>query len=106
LTKTFSPPRIVVTGTATLTLSVTNPNTIPLIGVVISDTLPAGLVIANPVGFSATGPCIAGISGVSPGSGAFTYSLAPLAAGMTCTFSVNVTANTAGEKTITATVTS
>uniref|UniRef100_Q01RJ1 Conserved repeat domain n=1 Tax=Solibacter usitatus (strain Ellin6076) TaxID=234267 RepID=Q01RJ1_SOLUE len=106
LTKSFGAPNIIITLGTTLTLSVTNPNSIPLSGVVINDTMPAGLVIATPDGFSATGPCVAGINGIFGGSGAFSYSLAPMAAGATCTFTVNVTGTTAGVKNNTATVAS
>lgn len=104
LTKSFSPSLIPINGTSTVTLSVTNPNTVALNGVVIHDALPSNLAIANPDGFSATGPCTAGISGISAGSTAFTYSLAPMAAGVTCTFNANVVATTNGTATNTATV--
>ncbi len=96
IAKAFGAASIVVNGTTALTFTLTNPNTATaLTGVGISDTLPAGLVVATPNGLAnacgGTVTAVAGtgslglVSGVLPMSGA-------------CTVSLNVTGVTAGTK--------
>src|SRR5262249_33427804 len=104
--KECSPASILLNAQRQLTFSVTNPNTIPLNGVGISDTFPQDVKIVSPIGFSATGPCAAGLAGFAVGSGPIAISLSPMAPGVTCTFSATVPPATAGTKNNTATVTS
>jgi hypothetical protein len=78
-------------GTTTLSFTIENPNaTVALNGVAFIDTLPAGLVVATPNGLN--GSCGGGIITATPGSGSISLTGAMLAAGASCTFSVNVTA--------------
>ncbi len=92
-------------GTATLTFTVTNPNTATtLTNIGFTDTLPANLTVASPNGL--TGGCLAVAGSVSaagnatatPGNG--TISITGLGLNTTstksCTFSVNVTGTAAG----------
>jgi uncharacterized repeat protein (TIGR01451 family) len=87
---------IVPGGTTTLSFTIDNPNgTVALNGVAFIDTLPAGLVVATPNGL--TGSCGGGIITATPGSGSISLTGAMLAAGASCTFSVNVTATISNE---------
>ncbi|QPC81940.1 DUF11 domain-containing protein [Phototrophicus methaneseepsis] len=96
LDKIFSPNPILAGGTSTLTFKVTNPNPNTAIsGVAFTDNLPAGVVIANPPTASTSGcgsPTFAPVAG----SGVATFSGGTIAAGGTCTASVNVTASGTG----------
>ena len=73
-------------------------------GIAFTDTLPGGLVVASPNGL--TGAC-AGALAAAAGGGSFSLSGVALAATASCSFSVNVTGTTAGNKTnITGAITS
>ena len=114
LTKSFADSELQLFGpnTTALSFTITNPNnTIPLTGVAFSDTLPSGLIVSTPNGL--TGSCgggtitaVAGSNSISV-SGATLPPGASLAPGVSCTFSVNVTATEIGVQTnTTSTVTS
>src|SRR5262249_8325728 len=75
-----------------------------LTGVAFTDTLPVGLVVATPNGLSGT--CGSGTITAVAGSGSVSLSGGTLAMNGSCTFSVNVTATTAGVKNKTVTLTS
>lgn len=80
-------------GTATVSFTVTNPNAAAsLSGINFSDTLPAGMVLANPV--SSAGSCPAGTVAATAGGSTVSLSGAALPAAGSCTFSVNVTSAT------------
>ena len=89
-------------GTSTpLTFTIANPapNTVPLTGVALSDTLPAGLSVATPNGVSGrargTVTALAGSASISLAGGT-------IPVGSSCTFSLDVTAaDVPGPKTIT-----
>jgi uncharacterized repeat protein (TIGR01451 family) len=110
----FAPPVInkafgqtfLITGQSTrLTFSISNPNSHGVLtGVAFTDTLPSGLVVATPNGL--TGGCGSGTITATAGSGTISLSGATLDAGGSCTFSVDVTASTAGLKTNSVTVSS
>jgi len=108
VTAAFNPTSISVGGTSTLTFTVTNPNpanvgpqhgvapsAVGLSGIGFSDTLPAGLVIADPNGFD--GNCDATIVAVA-GTNVITLSDLFLPAATNCWFSVTVKATTSGAK--------
>jgi len=81
-----------------LTFSVSNLNSAAtLTGVGFTDPLPDGLVVATPNGL--TGSCGGGTITATAGSNTISLAGATLAAGATCTFSVNVTATASGTKT-------
>src|SRR5262249_22126193 len=82
------------------TFTITNPNTtVALTGVAFSDSLPSGLVVANPNGL--TGSCGAGTITTGTVAGVSTVSLSrgTIPARGSCTFAVNVVGQTGGHKT-------
>ena len=98
IAKAFSPTTINVNDTSALTFTINNTalGNGALTGVAFSDTLPAGVVVATPNG--QTGTCGGGTITATAGSGSVSLSGASLAAGASCTFSVDVIGNTAGSK--------
>ena len=99
IAKAFGAASIQLNGTTTLTFTITNPNaTVALTGVGFGDTLPAGLAVANPNGL--TGSCGAGTitTGTVSGFSVVNLSGGTIAAGGSCTFSVNVVGVTGGHK--------
>jgi uncharacterized repeat protein (TIGR01451 family) len=97
--KTFDADQIPRFGTSSLTFTVSNPTGFffggsPLTGVTFTDTLPAGLRVATPNGL--TGSCGGGTIIANPGSNVISLGGATLAAGASCTFSVNVMVNKIG----------
>ncbi len=97
IAKSFGAASIPLNGTTSLSFTLTNPNAAEtLTGVGVSDTLPAGLVVSTPNGL--TGSCSGGTITATAGSGSVSLSGATLASTASCTFSVNVTANTVGAK--------
>ena len=99
IAKAFGAASINLNGTTTLTFTITDPNaTVALTGVAFGDTLPAGLAVANPNGL--TGSCGSGTITTGTVSGFSVVNLAggTIAAGGSCTFSVNVVGTTSGHK--------
>jgi len=99
--KAFSPTSVPAGAVATLTITIANPSAvIPLTGVTISDTLPAGLTVASGPNFSAScGPA------TSTGSATqVAMSGATIAPGATCTITTVVTAPTGADVTLTNTI--
>ncbi|NJN45716.1 MAG: hypothetical protein HC808_03655 [Candidatus Competibacteraceae bacterium] len=100
--KSFSPSTISFGGRSTLTFTIDNTTGPILSSLVFTDTLPAGMLIADPANVSTTcdagpNPTLAAI----PGTGVISFSsfgvaipgFEVLAAGDTCTISVDVTSN-------------
>jgi uncharacterized repeat protein (TIGR01451 family) len=97
ISKTFAPASIPVGGTTVLTFTILNPNpTVALAGVAFNDTLPIGIAVASPNGL--IGSCGAGTitTGTVAGFSIVTLSGGTIAAGGSCTFSVNVNGSAAG----------
>ena len=104
----FGKTSLPVGGTTSLSFTVTNPNApvqytlvkpaVPdphtLTGVGFTDTLPSGLVVADPNGV--TGSCGGGTITATAGGPTISLSGATLAAGASCTFSVGVVGLAAG----------
>ena len=92
ISKAFSVPTIPLSGgVATLTFTITNPNTTTtLTGVAFTDALPAGLQVA------ATPNVVPGCGAFTPAAGAtnLTFSGGSIAPSGTCTVSVDVTGPT------------
>ena len=94
IAKSFTPSSVPFGGTATLRLTIDNPNPIALTGLSFSDTFPAGLAVANP-------PAVADACGFTTGiplaeAPSFTVGGGSLGAGASCTFTLEVTATGAG----------
>jgi hypothetical protein len=107
LTKAFADSQIQLLGPSSTALSftLTNPNQITtLTGLSVTDTSPSGLIVSTPNGL--TGSC-GGTITATAGSNSISLSGGTLAAGASCTFSVNVTGTAIGVQTnTTSTVTS
>ncbi len=105
LSGSFGASSIAFGGTTSLTFTIINPNaSTAQTSVSMTDTLPAGLVVATPNELS--GSCGTGTLTASPGSSTITLTAGTVAAGGTCTFAVNVTGTTPGMKTNIETVSS
>jgi uncharacterized repeat protein (TIGR01451 family) len=104
LTKAFAPSTVPVGGTTRLTFTLKNPNpTTALTRMTFSDPFPSGLRVATNPGV--THNC-GGAPSVGPFALAVAYGAATLPPGGSCTFSVNVTATSAGVKDNTTTIVS
>lgn len=96
ITKAFGAASIPLNGTTSLTFTIANPNaTITLSGLVFTDNLPAGLVVATPNNLTST--CTGTATAVA-GSGQVTLAAGTLAATASCSVAVNVTGTTVGVK--------
>jgi uncharacterized repeat protein (TIGR01451 family) len=105
IAKGFGVNTLITGHTTSLTFSISNPNiSATLTGMQFTDILPAGLLIAAPNGLSGT--CGGGTITAASGSSGISLSSASLAAGESCTFSVNVTGTASGFKTNSVTVSS
>ena len=102
LVKAFAQSPIAVGATTTLTFTLANPNpTTPVTRITFADPLPAGLMVAaNPSVINTCG----GVPSVGPFALAVAYANARLPGHGICTFSVNVTATSAGVKNNTTTI--
>ena len=94
LTMTLSPGSIIAGATATLQLTVANPNSYPLHGLACSDTLPPGL-------FVAAGPQVVSSCGgdswtAAPASGLVLWSIPQLGAGQSCTLQAGISSGVPG----------
>ncbi len=106
ISKSFGALTIPLSGSTSLSFSVTNPaaNSVSVSGIGFTDTLPAGLVVSSPSGL--TGSCGGGTIGATPASGSVTLTGATLAPGAVCNFSLNVTGIVAGVQSNSVTVAS
>ena len=93
LDKSFSPASVPVGGTSTLTLTVTNTSELGAkAGWGFTDTLPQGLVVADP---ASTGGTCAATTTANPGGNTVTVTDGSLAEGeVSCTITVDVTSDT------------
>jgi uncharacterized repeat protein (TIGR01451 family) len=93
--KGFAPITIVLGDTSTLTLTIDNSaSTVTATGLDLTDSLPAGMEIANPTNASTT--CTGGTLTAVAGSGTIAYSGGTVAAGVSCTVVADVTGTTVG----------
>jgi uncharacterized repeat protein (TIGR01451 family) len=99
LTKSFDPAVVDLLGVSKMFLRIVNTagNAVNLTGVNLTDTLPAGLVIANPASpaFTGTG-CALGTLTATPGDNKVTLTNASVNAGRTCSIEVMTQALAAG----------
>ncbi|HLE85862.1 MAG TPA: hypothetical protein VJG13_16105, partial [Thermoanaerobaculia bacterium] len=93
-TKSFAPDSITVGQTSTLTLTIDNSaNASAAFGLSFIDNLPAGLVVASPANAATT---CGGSLTASPGVGSISLGSGAVAAGASCTVTVEVVASLAG----------
>lgn len=97
ISKAFGAATIPLSGTTSLTFTITNPagNTVALNGLAFTDTLPAGLQVAGTPNIS---NACGGTFTASAGSGIVNLSAGTVAASNSCSISLNVTGTTAGVK--------
>ena len=91
IAKSFSPTSIALNANTSLTFTISNSNPVALAGVAFTDTLPAGLTVAN----SAATPCGGTLTAATPRSIALAG--ATIAANSQCVFSVTVAGATSGD---------
>ena len=98
ITKAFGSTPIPLNGTTSLALTVTNPsgNSAALTGVAVTDTFPAGLVVATPNGLTNT---CGGTATAVAGAGAVSLTGGTVATNSTCTLTINVTGTASGSLT-------
>jgi len=99
MAKQFAPTPILAGGTSTLTFTITNPNqNNALSGVGFSDTFPVapGAMVVAAIPSPSTSGCGAPTFAPVAGAGSISFSGGSIAAGGSCTVSVNVTAPVTG----------
>jgi uncharacterized repeat protein (TIGR01451 family) len=93
--KAFSPAEIGLGGTTTVVITIDNTaGALPVSGLSFTDTLPAGMTVANPANASTT--CTGGTVTATPGAGSFDFAGGSVAAGGSCTVMVDVTVDALG----------
>lgn len=99
-TKTRSPTTIHIGGLSTFTITVTNPNAVPLIGLAFTDNLPTPLILATPLTTGGTCVTTGGgtVTAVAGGTSA-ALSGANLGASSSCTVTLAVTVDPASNAT-------
>jgi hypothetical protein len=95
ISKVFGAAAILLNGSTSLTVTITNPNAVPLTGLGFTDNLPAGLVVATPNSLSNT---CGGTATAAAGSSVVSLSGGTQAASGSCTVSVNVIGTVGGCK--------
>lgn len=95
--KLFTPASIAAGGVTNLKITLTNPNAAAVTGISVTDSLPAGMVIASPANSATT--CSLGAVTATPGGITLALSGATLPASGSCTVSADVTASAAGSYT-------
>lgn len=95
IAKAFNPTSIPVNGISLLTLTITNPamNALALTSVAVTDTLPAGLVVATP---NALANSCGGAVTATAGSGSVSLTGGAIASSSSCTLSVDITGTAGG----------
>jgi LPXTG-site transpeptidase (sortase) family protein len=97
LSKRFSPSTIGVGGTSQLTIVITNnQTTASLTGVTVTDTLPANVLLADPVSPTLTGCGASASLTAASGGRSVTLNNGTIAPSSTCTIRVNVTSTVQG----------
>ena len=111
ITKSFDPLTAFVAEDVTSTITVTNPNAVPISNVQFSDTMPAGIDLITQTGGTCSTPATGGgMFTINPGTETFSSTSSVLAAGQSCTIVVRVRGTAVGQfvnttSTVTATAT-
>jgi uncharacterized repeat protein (TIGR01451 family) len=91
ITKSFSPSTVSLNGSSILTVTVTNPNAVPLTSVQFSDVMPAGIDLITQTGGTCSTPATGGGTfSINPGTDTFSSTSNVLAAGQSCTITASV----------------
>jgi len=94
VSKAFMPTSIAVGGTSTITITLTNPNAVPLFGAAFTDTYPANLVnTGTPMGATT---CGAGVVTAANNGTSVALTNGTIPASSSCTVTVNVTSSMVG----------
>jgi uncharacterized repeat protein (TIGR01451 family) len=97
ITKSFNPAVVALNGNSIGTITVTNPNAVPLTNVQFSDTMPAGIdLITQTGGTCSTLATGGGMFSINPGTETFSSTSSVLAGGQSCTITVSVNGTTLG----------
>jgi len=97
ITKSFNPAVVAVGGSSIATITVTNPNVVPITNVQFSDTMPAGVdLITQTGGTCSTLATGGGMFSINPGTETFSSTSNVLAGGQSCTITVSVRGLTLG----------
>jgi uncharacterized repeat protein (TIGR01451 family) len=96
ISKSFGAGTVDLYASVSLSFNITNPNPVALTGVAFTDTLPVGLLVANPANL--IGSCGGGTISAGPGSNMISLTGATLPAGGSCSFSVDVTGVATGQQ--------
>ncbi|HWW62110.1 MAG TPA: IPTL-CTERM sorting domain-containing protein [Thermoanaerobaculia bacterium] len=91
--KSFTPSAIALGGTSTLTVTLTNGNSVPVTGVAFTDTYPGAIVNAATPNAATT--CSGSVT-ANAGAGSLALTGGVIPASGSCTVTVSVTSNTAG----------
>src|SRR5947207_5995554 len=98
ITNSFSPAVVALNGMSIGTITVTNPNAVPLTNVQFSDTMPAGIdLITQTGGTCSTLATGGGIFSINPGTDTFSSTSNVLAAGQSCTITISVRGTVLGQ---------
>ena len=95
IAKAFGAGTVPLSGTTSLTFTITNPSATAQSGVAFADTFPSGLVVSTPNGLS--NACGGTATAAAAGS-SISLTGGSIAAGSSCKVVVNVTGTTAGDK--------
>lgn len=97
ISKSFSPAVVVLDGNSIATITVTNPNSVPLTNVHFSDVMPAGIDLITQTGGTCSTPATGGgMFTINPGTETFSSTSSVLAAGQSCTITVSVRGSLVG----------
>ena len=97
ITKSFSPATVVLNGTSTATITVTNPNAVSVSNVQFADIMPAGIQLVTQTGGTCGTPATGGgMFTINPGLGTFSSTSNALAAGQSCDIVVRVSGTVLG----------
>ncbi|XAH23732.1 IPTL-CTERM sorting domain-containing protein [Xylophilus sp. GW821-FHT01B05] len=94
IAKQFAPTTVTVGQSSLLTVTITNPASVALTGVSLTDNLPPGLAVFNPANTSTS--CVGGAVTALPGSAKVTLNGASVPANGNCQFRVAVVASEPG----------
>jgi hypothetical protein len=95
IAKSFVPPSIAPGATSVLTITLSNPNSVALNGIVFTDTYPSGVVNTGTPNAHITGASCTGTLAATAGGNSLGLTVGVVPALASCTYKVNVTSSTA-----------